>query len=277
MRKSRVTTKGTVPYCLLDQDTMASIESSSDYFSRTYIEFHEVSKSFDRPVLVNCNFSIKASEALAIVGPRGSGKSLILRLLMGFEQPDRGKLVVAFEEMQSATEDDWSRIRDKISMISQSGMVFETLTVNDNVRYYLVERGDLDEVQIGQIADGLLDMGGMKHFKHLMPADLPVAERRMLAFLHVLGGQRECVLFDEPTAGLDPAKAQLLVELMRKLKSQLRLGMVLTTSDLDLVRVVCDRVLFLDQGNVIYFGTAKEFFEQDDHRIQHYLRMEATS
>ncbi|HYM76873.1 MAG TPA: ATP-binding cassette domain-containing protein [Candidatus Dormibacteraeota bacterium] len=243
-----------------------------------YIEFAHVYKTFERPALVDCSFYVDAKEALAILGPRGSGKSLILQLVMGFDRPDQGTIVACGQRIFGRSETEWSAndlsYRRNLSFITQSGMVLEALTAADNLRYPFYLPGDLTEEQQSQIISGLLQMGGLPTEGHLKPADLPVGQRRMLALLHGLAGRPECILFDEPTADSDPYSADALIHILNRLKIQLNFCMLLPTRDLLLTRKVADRVLFLDRGNVRFFGTSDEFFSSGDAQIQQFLRME---
>jgi ABC-type transporter Mla maintaining outer membrane lipid asymmetry ATPase subunit MlaF len=151
-------------------DLVAASEATSHY-----IAFSHVHKRFDRPVLIDCSFHLDPGRTLAIVGPPGSGKSLILQLVMGFDRPDRGNIVVAAEEMGSASAEDWERIRRKVVMIPQSAMVVESLTVNENVLYpfHLLEH--YNEQNKSEVSSGLLALGSLDAVRDLRPGDLPIA------------------------------------------------------------------------------------------------------
>jgi len=246
---------------------LASFEPSAHY-----IAFAHVYKAFERPALVDCSFSLDAGSVLAVAGPPGSGKSLILQLIMGFERPDRGKVASAHETVESA--EDWERIRRKIVMISQSTMLLESLTVKQNVAYFMQLREDYDEGNKALVADGLLQMGDLALERDLRPCDLPAAQRRMLALLQIFGSQPQCILFDQPTAALDPRRSESLREVMLRVKKQLGMTMLVATEDLDFIHQIADQVLLLDRGETVFFGNCSEFFASDDARVQRYLRME---
>jgi phospholipid/cholesterol/gamma-HCH transport system ATP-binding protein len=237
-----------------------------------YLAFSRVYKSFDRPALVDCNFSLDVGKALAIAGADGSGKSLILQLLMGFEKPDQGEVVTAHETVESA--DDWERIRRKVALVSQGTMLLESLTVAQNAAFFLQTRDDYDESNRSDVTQGFLQMGNIESFQNSIPVDMPIAQRRMLALLQALGNQPECILLDEPTALLDPLLSQGLRELILRLKRQLRLTMVIATEDLDLIGQIADDVLLLDRGEIVFAGSLPEFLASSDVRVQRYLRME---
>jgi phospholipid/cholesterol/gamma-HCH transport system ATP-binding protein len=224
-------------------------------------------------VLVDCSFYLDAGQTLAINGPKGSGKSLILQLLMGFETPDQGTVVAAHLDMSTTDGRKNVSMRERVVMLSQSGAVAEALTVAQNVRIPFHLRQDYDERNKDDVVDGLLAMGNLSEFRDLRPADLPSGQRRMLAFIHALAAQPECVLLDEPTAESDPLQARNLTQMLLRLKHQLKLTMVVATRDLDLTSQLADRVLFLEGGRSV-FGTEAEFFASSDPGVQRYLRMD---
>ena len=240
-----------------------------------YIKFDHVSKAFARPALVDCSFEVHRGEGLAILGTRGSGKSLILRLLMGFDQPDSGTIWV--DGMRLDADDEVRQgIRKKIAVISQSGMVLEALTVAENVRGPLKVRGDLDDVQIDQVADGLLLMlGHLDGMDTLTPAELPLDKRRVLAIATALAGDPEAVVLDEPTENASPFVTDSLTRTIARLNKQVGLTFAISTNDLCLTRKLADKVLFVDRGTVVFEGTTEEFFASSEKTIQRYLRMES--
>ena len=242
---------------------------------RDIISFSHVHKAFEFPVLVDCSFNLGATESLAILGSKGSGKSLVLRLIMGFELPDQGEVrTVGVIPALPESRDD---VRDRVQMVSQSGMVLENLTMFENTYFDLSKSiRELEDVQQSLIVEGLLDMAALREKKTELPASLPLAGRRMLALVSALGKEPDCVLFDEPTAELHPILSDDLTHLIRKLKTQLRLAYVIATNDLDLTREVADKVLFLQHRNVSFFGSTAEFFQSHDPNIQRYIAMGST-
>ena len=177
---------------------------------------------------------------------------------MGFERPDDGQIVVAYKVIDSS--EARKHVNQRVVMISQSAMVVEALTVQQNVEYAFHLREDYDESNIQDVVAGMLQIGDLYELRTLKASDLPFAQRRMLAFLHALANQPECILFDEPTAELDPLLSRKLCEFMLRLKHELRLTMLLPTNDLDLTRQFADKVLFLDRGRVVFVGHPEEFF-----------------
>src|SRR5438445_3000484 len=223
---------------------------------KPYIEFQHVYKAFgDHKVLEDVSFQVFPGETLCILGRSGVGKSVSLHHIMGFLKPDSGRVIVAFEDITEATEAQLERIRKKVTMVFQNGALFDSLTVGENVAFPLRERHDLDEQQIYQIVDGLLDMVGVKPMRDLLPSDLSTGMKRSVAIARALSAQPDCILYDEPTTMVDPLMAQLLGDLIKRLKIQLHLTSVVVTHDMRLAKKLADRVVFLHEAKVLFFGT----------------------
>src|SRR5690349_9176611 len=241
-----------------------------------YVEFQHVYKSFgDHKVLEDVSFQVFPGETLCILGRSGVGKSVSLHHIMGFLKPDSGRVVVAFEDITKATEAHLERIRKKVTMVFQNGALFDSLTVGENVAFPLRERHDLDEQQIYQIVDGLLDMVGVKPMRDLLPSDLSTGMKRSVAIARALSAEPECVLYDEPTTMVDPLMAQLLGDLIKKLKTQLKLTSVVVTHDMRLAEKLADRVVFLHEARAIFFGTYDEMEKCEEPIVQEFLKLDA--
>src|SRR5256886_12338256 len=225
----------------------------------TYIEFNDVSKAFgEKRVLDHVSFDVMPAETVCILGRSGVGKSVALHHIMGFLKPDEGRVIVAHEDITDYDEERLELIRKKVTMVFQNGALFDSLTVGENVAFPLRERGDLSEEQIFQIVDGLLDMVGVKEMRDLLPSDLSTGMKRSVAIARSLAAQPECVLYDEPTTMVDPLMAQLLGDLIQKLKFQLKLTSIVVTHDMRLAKKLADRIVFLHEGKAIFFGTPAE-------------------
>src|SRR5438270_2986190 len=175
-----------------------------------YVEFRDVSKAFgDNVVLDHVSFDVVPAETVCILGRSGVGKSVSLHHIMGFLKPDSGRVIVAGEDITDYNEQQLERIRKKVTMVFQSGALFDSLTVGENVAFPLRERRDLSEEQIFQIVDGLLEMVGVKQMADQFPAELSTGMKRAVAIARALASQPECVLYDEPTTMVDPLMAQL--------------------------------------------------------------------
>jgi phospholipid/cholesterol/gamma-HCH transport system ATP-binding protein len=240
-----------------------------------YIEFKDVSKSFGtRCVLNNVSFNVMPGETVAILGRSGVGKSVSLHHIMGFLKPDSGRVIVAGEDTTDYAERDLERIRKKVTMVFQNGALFDSLSVGENVAFPLRERGDLDEEQIYQIVDGLLDMVGVKTMRDLLPSDLSTGMKRSVAIARALSAQPEAILYDEPTTNVDPMMAQLLGDLIKKLKYQLKLTSIVVTHDMRLAQKVADRVVFLHEARVVFFGKPEDMLKSEIDIVREFMLLD---
>src|SRR3954454_8610728 len=220
-----------------------------------YIEFKDVCKAFgSKVVLDHVSFDVPPGQTMCILGRSGVGKSVSLQLIMGFLKPDFGEVIVAGEDITKMDEPNLERIRKKVTMVFQNGALFDSLSVGENVAFPLRERRDLTEEQIFQVVDGLLEMVGVKAMRDLRPSDLSTGVKGSVVIARALAAQPECVLYDEPTTMVDPLMAQLLGDLIKKLKFQLKLTSIVVTHDMALAQKVADRVLFLHEGKKVYDG-----------------------
>jgi phospholipid/cholesterol/gamma-HCH transport system ATP-binding protein len=239
-----------------------------------YIEFRHVYKTFDRPVLVDSNFNVDPGETVAIIGRSGVGKSVSLGHIMGFIKPDKGQIIVAHEDITNMTEDELRRLRRKVTMVFQSGALFDSLTVAENVLFSLELREDYDRQNKEDVVNGLLEMVDIAQAKNSYPADLSTGYKRAVAIARALAAQPQCILYDEPTTMVDPIMSDHLGDLMLRLKKQLRLTSVVVTHDLDLMYKVADRVVFLSDGGVIYFGPVADLDKSEHPLIREFLEMD---
>ena len=239
-----------------------------------YIEFRHVYKTFDEPVLVDVSFHVDDGETLAIIGRSGVGKSVSLNHIMGFLKPDSGRVIVAHQDITDMTESQLRAIRRKVTMVFQSGALFDSLTVGENILFSLELREDYDESNKLDVMRGLLRMVGLEDRENDYPSDLSTGHRRAVAIARALAAQPECILYDEPTTMVDPLMSDLMVSLMRRLKEQLRLTSVVVTHDLDLMRRVADRVVVLFEGRVIYSGPVAEIENCTHPHVREFLAMD---
>ena len=239
-----------------------------------YIEFRNVLKSFDRPVLIDCNFQVSAGRTVAIIGRSGVGKSVTLSHIMGFLKPDSGRVIVAHEDITDMAEPELRRIRKKVTMVFQSAALFDSLTVAENVLFSLELREDFDAANREDIVSGLLGMLDILDYRDVYPSELSTGYKRAVAIARALAAQPQCVLYDEPTTMVDPIMVDHLGNLMLRLKRQLSLTAVVVTHDLDLMYKVADDVVFLFEGRVIYFGRVSELSHCDHPHIQEFLAMD---
>jgi len=250
------------------------IENATDA-DGPYIEFRDVSKSFgDNCVLDHVSFDVKAGETVCILGRSGVGKSVSLHHIMGFLKPDSGRVIVAHEDITDYSEEEMEYIRKKVTMVFQNGALFDSLTVGENVAFPLREHQEMDEEQIYQVVDGLLEMVGVREMRDLLPSDLSTGMKRSVAIARALAARPECVLYDEPTTMVDPLMAQLLGDLIKRLNIQLSLTSVVVTHDMRLAKKLANRVVFLHEAKVIFFGGYRDMEKSHESIVQEFLDLD---
>lgn len=243
--------------------------------SAPYLEFKNVCKAFgDRSILEDVSFDVLPGETVCILGRSGVGKSVALHHIMGFLKPDSGRVIVAGEDITDFPEPELARIRKKVTMVFQNGALFDSLSVGENVAFSLRERGTFTEEQIFEIVDGLLVMVGVKEMRNLLPSDLSTGMKRSVAIARALAAQPECVLYDEPTTMVDPLMAQLLGDLIARLKMQLHLTSLVVTHDMRLAKKLADRIVFLHEAKVIFFGPYAEMEKSTEPVVQEFLELD---
>jgi phospholipid/cholesterol/gamma-HCH transport system ATP-binding protein len=240
------------------------------------ITFSHVSMSFDeRKVLDDVSFTVKRGHTLCILGRSGVGKSVSLRILMGFLKPQVGAIHVEGELINTLTEEGLNAIRKRVTMVFQNGALFDSLTVRENIAFPLRERGGLDEEQVLQIVDRLTALVGAEDVAEELPGSLSTGRKRAVAIARALAAQPEVVLYDEPTTMVDPIIARRLGTLIQRLKQQLGFTSIVVTHDMRFAERLADEVLFLDRGKAAYFGPLSGFLASEDATIRQFLALDA--
>ncbi len=228
--------------------------------SEHYIEFRGVSKAFeDNLVLDNVSFFVDQGETCVILGRSGVGKSVTLKHILGFLKPDAGTVIVAGQDITDWTEDQLPEIRRRVTMVFQSGALFDSLTVAENVAFPLESRHDLPHEQIEARVDELLEMLEATEFAGRLPSELSTGTKRAVAIARALAQDPEAILYDEPTTMVDPLMAAHTGDLILKLKETFRKTSIVVTHDTHLAKKLADRVVFLHEGRVAFFGPWAEF------------------
>ncbi len=240
------------------------------------ISFSHVSMSFgERQILDDVSFTVNRGETLCILGRSGVGKSVALRILMGFLKPQVGSIRVAGDEINAFSEEQMRVVRKKVTMVFQNGALFDSMNVRENVAFPLREHGGLAEDQIHEIVERLIKMVGAEDVSDALPASLSTGRKRAVAIARALAAQPEVVLYDEPTTMVDPIIARRLGNLIQRLKRQLGFTSIVVTHDMRFAERLADQVLFLDRGRGAYFGPLKGFLESSEPDIQQFLTLDA--
>jgi phospholipid/cholesterol/gamma-HCH transport system ATP-binding protein len=241
--------------------------------SPNYFEFRDVSKGFDdRPVLDRVSFTVKRGETCVIMGRSGVGKSVSLKHVMGFLKPDSGRIVVDGQDVTDFSEQQFAEVRRKVTMVFQSGALFDSLTVADNIGFPMEAQTGLGtddiEFNVNKLAhllevDGVLDR---------LPGELSTGLRRAVAIARALAQNPEAILYDEPTTMVDPIMAGHMGSLILRLKNAFHKTSIVVTHDTHLAKRLADTVVFLHDGTVRFFGPWHDFENSDDPFLQHFLK-----
>ena len=239
--------------------------------SEHYIEFRDVTKAFeDRVVLDRVSFFVDRAETCVILGRSGVGKSVSLKHILGFLKSDEGRVFVDGQDITDWDEGRLAEIRRRVTMVFQSGALFDSLTVAENVAFPLEARGDLEPEEIERRVEELLQMLEAAEFADKLPSELSTGTKRAVAIARALAQDPEAILYDEPTTMVDPLMAAHVGDLIRKLKEKYHKTSIVVTHDTHLARKLADRVVFLHEGRVAFFGPWAEFESTADPFLRHF-------
>ena len=222
-------------------------------------------------VLEDLTFRVEPGESFVILGGSGSGKSVLLRQLNGLERPDRGRVVFDGTDLASLEEKELFPIRKRVAMLFQSGALFDSMSVFDNIAFPLRRDGKRDRDAVAERVHDLLDRVRLPGIGHKMPSELSGGMKKRVALARSLALAPEVVLYDEPTTGLDPRTSATIGSLIRSLQTHFRVTSIVVTHDLALARRVGNRVAFLDKGRFRFVGGWDEADRTDDELFAAFL------
>jgi len=241
------------------------------------VEVMDVRKSFETlDVLKGVSFRVDKGETLVVMGGSGSGKTVLLRLIDGLIRPDGGTIQLFGQSIENLSEEELLPIRRRLGYVFQGAALFDSLTVEENVGYPLREHTDLADAEIRERVVHFLSLVGLdEKVLPLLPAELSGGMRKRVGIARALIGQPEGLLFDEPTAGLDPTNSKLVGELISELGSEVCDTAIVVTHDLELAKAVADRVAVLIRGQFAAIGRLDDVLGSRDPDVQAFLSGEA--
>lgn len=239
---------------------------------QTILELKGITKSFgSNHVHRGLNLQLRKGESLGLLGGSGTGKSLLLRSIIGLEFIDRGEILFKGQRIDQLTEDQYAPYRIKISYSFQSGALFDSLNVFDNIAYPLFEHTKLTLNQVEDKVKTVLKLIDLEGKEELMPSDLSGGMQKRVGMARAMIMNPEVILYDEPTAGLDPANTQNVVKILKELKNMGHAS-IFVTHDIPSAVELCDRIAVLHEGVIAFSGSPQDFKNSTDPRVTRFSR-----
>jgi phospholipid/cholesterol/gamma-HCH transport system ATP-binding protein len=243
----------------------------SEEKSGNYFEFRDVCKSFDeRLVLNNVSFTVKRGETCVIMGRSGVGKSVSLKHIMGFLKPDSGHVLIDGQDVTNFKEADFEEVRRKVTMVFQSGALFDSLTVRENIAFPLEGQPGLEIEDVDAYVEKIANMLEVDGVLDKIPSELSTGMKRAVAIGRALAQNPEAILYDEPTTMVDPIMAGHMGDLILRLKEAFRKTSIVVTHDTHLAKKLADVVIFLQEGRVTFFGPWAGFENSSDPFLKNF-------
>jgi phospholipid/cholesterol/gamma-HCH transport system ATP-binding protein len=237
-----------------------------------FIEFIDVHKSFgERNVLDGVSFTVERGETFAVLGPSGIGKTVTLTHVVGLLKPDSGRIVVDGEDITDMTERQLAKVRRKVQLVFQSGALFDSLTVWENVAFPLTDSG-MPSAEVERLVAEKLMLVEIEDLADLVPSELSTGMKRAVAIARALAAGPEAILYDEPTTMVDPLMSQTINKLIRKMQKQLGMTQMVVTHDIaNCAEKVADRFALLDQGKFAFVGNLAELYASDHPVVKEFV------
>lgn len=237
------------------------------------IEFQNVDMRFGSKVVLDAvNFFVDKGETLAVIGPSGTGKSTVLKLLIGLLQPQAGHILIKGQPVEHYTEEEWNTLRQHMGMVFQYSALFDFLDVGENVAFGLRQHTHMTEEAIQRRVASLLEAVGLSGNEHVYPAQLSGGMQKRVGLARALALQPDIILYDEPTAGLDPIMATNISQLILDTKKQLGITSLLVTHDMASAFLCADRILMLSEGRIVFTGTVADAKKTREPMVRAFLR-----
>jgi phospholipid/cholesterol/gamma-HCH transport system ATP-binding protein len=240
------------------------------------IELRNVSKRFGRLIVLrDLTLNIEQGQSIVIIGASGSGKSVMLKHIVGLLRPDSGEVWFDGQRLDDLPEKKLSELRTSFGFLFQMGALFDSLTVADNVAFPLVEHTQKGPEEIAEVVREKLKMIGLPDAGQKMPGEMSGGQKKRVALARAIALSPRVILYDEPTTGLDPVRSDVINELIIKLQRELKVTSITVTHDMPSAFKISDRIVMLHEGQLIFDGTPDEIRATDDPIVKHFVLGEA--
>jgi phospholipid/cholesterol/gamma-HCH transport system ATP-binding protein len=237
------------------------------------IRMEGLTKTFGaQQVLSGIDLEVACGETLTVLGRSGTGKSVMLKLVIGLQKPDSGEIEVNGEKITSMPLDELNRVRKSVGFLFQNAALYDSLTVEENVAFPLRRHAALNDAERRDRVSELLSRVSMEDAREKTPADLSGGMKKRVGLARALALDPKIMLLDEPTAGLDPITAGEINELIRELQTERGMSSIVVTHDLRSVETVADRVAMLNEGAILFDGTLADLKQSDDPFVSSFIQ-----
>jgi phospholipid/cholesterol/gamma-HCH transport system ATP-binding protein len=241
------------------------------------IELRDVHKRFGRLVVLDgVSLGVEEGESLVVIGASGTGKSVLLKHIVGLLKPDSGEVWFDGQRVDTMTDRELVAVRKQIGFLFQMGALFDSLTVEENIGFPIVEHTRKTPAEISRIVDEKLRMVGLPEVRKKMPAELSGGQRKRVALARAIALNPHVILYDEPTTGLDPVRSDVINQLILKLQRELKVTSITVTHDMASAFKIADRIVMLHEGRIIFDGTSEEIQRTEIAMVRQFVRGEAT-
>ena len=240
------------------------------------IELSQIKKSFgDQVVLNSVSFSVKEGESVAIIGRSGTGKSVLIKHLVGLLSPDEGSVRVDGQDLVGMTERQLLGVRQKFGMLFQSAALFDSMSVHDNIAFPLRRSGVTEVAEIDRRVEEVLGLVELPGVGGKMPSELSGGMQKRVGLARAIVHRPQIILYDEPTTGLDPVVADSIDQLMMRVRDHYKVTSIVITHDMRCARRMGQRIIYLRDGQVYLDALADEVFNSNDPQVARFIRGEA--
>jgi phospholipid/cholesterol/gamma-HCH transport system ATP-binding protein len=245
---------------------------SSTPGGEVFIEIHDLHKGFgDQKVLCGVNLKVHRGETLALIGPSGEGKTVMMKHVIGLMRPDKGTVTVDGVRVNELRERELAPVRAKVSMLFQNAALFDSMTVAENVAFPLVEAGVRDKAEIKQRVEEALEIVDLSEHMAKLPVNLSGGMRKRAGIARAIVGRTQCILYDEPTASLDPLVSDVIDQMILRMQRRFGVTSLVVTHDMKTIFKIADRVAFFKRGVIHFLGTPDELRRCPDPIVQDFI------